>query len=33
MRGLPRASSEWACQNTVTNLLKIQATGWRPSPA
>jgi hypothetical protein len=33
MRGLPRASSEWAFQNTVTNLLKIRAAGWRPSPA
>ncbi len=33
MRGLTRASSEWAFQNTVTNLLKIQAAGWRPSPA
>jgi hypothetical protein len=32
MRGLPRASGEWAFQNTVTNLLKIHATGWTPAP-
>ena len=31
MRGLPRASGEWAFQNTVTNLLKIHATGWTPA--
>jgi transposase len=33
MRGLPRASGEWAFQNTVTSLLKIRATGWQPAPA
>jgi transposase len=33
MRGLPRASGEWAFQNTVTNLLKIHATGWAPAQA
>jgi transposase len=33
LRGLPRASGEWAFQNTVTNLLKIQATGWNPAQA
>jgi hypothetical protein len=32
MRGLPRASGEWAFQNTVSNLLKIHATGWTPAP-
>ena len=31
MRGLPRANGEWAFQNTVTNLLKIHATGWTPA--
>jgi Transposase DDE domain len=33
MRGLPRARGEWAFQNTVTNLLKIHATGWAPAQA
>ena len=33
LRGLPRAEGEWAFQNTVTNLLKIHATGWRPAAA
>jgi transposase len=33
MRGLARANGEWAFANTVTNLLKIHATGWQPSPA
>ena len=33
MRGLARASGEWAFQNTVANLLKIHTTGWQPSPA
>jgi len=33
MRGLARANSEWAFQNTVGNLQKIHATGWRPAPA
>jgi transposase len=33
MRGLPRASGEWSFQNTVTNLLKIHAAGWTPTPA
>jgi len=33
MRGLPRANGEWAFQNTVTNLLKIHATGWAPAQA
>jgi transposase len=33
MRGLPRASGEWAFQNTVTNLLKIHAALTRPVPA
>jgi hypothetical protein len=33
MRGLARANGEWAFQNTVTNLLKIHATGSRPAPA
>lgn len=33
MRGLARASGEWAFQNTVGNLLKIHATSWRPVPA
>jgi transposase len=32
LRGLPRASGEWAFQNTVSNLLKIHATGWSPAP-
>ena len=32
MRGLPRASGEWAFQNTVSNLLKIHATGGTPAP-
>jgi transposase len=31
MRGLSRAQGEWAFQNTVTNLLKIHATGWAPA--
>jgi transposase len=33
LRGLPRVTSEWAFQNTVTNLLKIHATGYSPAPA
>jgi transposase len=33
LRGLPRVTGEWAFQNTVTNLLKIHATGWSPTPA
>jgi transposase len=33
LRGLPRASGEWAFQNTVTNMLKIHATGWAPAQA
>jgi transposase len=33
MRGLHRASGEWAFQNTVTGLLKIHATGWEPAQA
>ncbi len=33
LRGLPRASGEWAFQNTVANLLKIHATGWAPAQA
>jgi transposase len=33
LRGLPRVTSEWAFQNTVTNLLKIHATGRRPTLA
>lgn len=32
MRGLSRASGEWAFQNIVSNLLKIHATGWTPAP-
>ena len=32
MRGQPRASGEWAFQNTVSNLLKIHATSWPPAP-
>ena len=31
MRGITRASGEWAFQNTITNLLKIHATGWQPA--
>ena len=33
LRGLQKVTSEWAFQNTVTNPLKIHATGWRPAPA
>jgi transposase len=33
LRGLRRVNGEWAFQNTVTNLLKIHATGWSPTPA
>jgi transposase len=33
LRGLQKVTSEWAFQNTVTNLLKIHATGWSPTPA
>jgi hypothetical protein len=33
LRGLRRVTGEWAFQNTVTNLLKIHATGWTPTPA
>jgi hypothetical protein len=33
MRGLPRADGEWAFQHAVSNLLKIHATGWRPTAA
>jgi len=33
LRGLQRAHGEWAFQNTVTNLLKIHATGWAPAQA
>jgi hypothetical protein len=33
LRGLHRVTGEWAFQNTVTNLLKIHATGYSPAPA
>ena len=33
LRGLRRVTSEWTFQNITGNLLKIYATGWRPSPA
>ena len=33
LRGLPRVTGERAFQNTVTNLLKIHATGRRPTLA
>ena len=33
MRGLQRASGEWAFQNTVANLLKIHAATWTPAQA
>jgi transposase len=33
LRGLQRASGEWAFQNTVANLLKIHATAFTPAQA
>jgi hypothetical protein len=33
LRGLPRVNGEWTFQNTITNLLKIHATGWSPATA
>jgi hypothetical protein len=31
LRGLARVSGEWSFEHTVTNLLKIHATGWQPA--
>ena len=33
LRGLTRVNGEWTFQNTITNLLKIHATGWTPATA
>jgi hypothetical protein len=31
MRGIARAGGEWTFENTISNLLKIHATGWQPA--